>query len=138
MINFSELPRCWSVFQRELRTDNDAEGCHNRLNKKAKGDSLSLYRLIDVLYQEASTVDYTMRCVKLGRTSRRQRSRTVYINKQIASLEAKLKQGELRASRFLELAAEINGPTASMRRRRNQRVPRNLRVKSTKRTVINL
>ena len=46
----------WSVFGQSVRTNNDVEGWHQRLNKKAKGQSLQLYVMTKFLSDEARFV----------------------------------------------------------------------------------
>ena len=44
------LPRNWSVYRQPIRTNNDTEGWHNALNRRAGGQSgLSLYSLVEFL-----------------------------------------------------------------------------------------
>ena len=44
------LPKNWSVYQQAIRTNNDFEGWHNALNRRAGGQSsLSMYSLIELL-----------------------------------------------------------------------------------------
>ena len=51
-------PQTWSVFLEAVRTNNDLEGWHNGLNRRAKGRSqLPLYILIQLLHREASLVN---------------------------------------------------------------------------------
>jgi hypothetical protein len=47
-------PKTWSVYFQEVRTNNDVEGWHRRLNSKAprKGD-LNFYNLVGLLMKEA-------------------------------------------------------------------------------------
>ena len=40
---------CWSAFQSLVRTNNDVEGWHNRLNRKTRNGKLDLYQLAEVL-----------------------------------------------------------------------------------------
>nr|XP_034307538.1 uncharacterized protein LOC105322137 [Crassostrea gigas] len=37
--------RCWSVYQFAIRTNNDVEGWHHRMNSEARGLSLFFYQL---------------------------------------------------------------------------------------------
>lgn len=46
-------PERWSVFKRDLRTNNEAEGTHLRWQKRGEVSNLTLYRCIDFLYREA-------------------------------------------------------------------------------------
>ena len=49
-------PYTWSVFKRFVRTNNDTEGWHHRLNRRARKSSLS-YVLVRLLKAEAKLVD---------------------------------------------------------------------------------
>ena len=46
-------PAAWSTFKRSVRTNNDAEGWHNRINGQVPHDRPNLYLLIKALYDEA-------------------------------------------------------------------------------------
>ncbi|XP_022809866.1 uncharacterized protein LOC111346869, partial [Stylophora pistillata] len=47
-------PSCWSVCLSAIRTNNDVEGWHNGLNRRAQGKSqLPLYMLIQLLHEES-------------------------------------------------------------------------------------
>ena len=65
----------WSVFMQPVRTNNDIEGWHNALNRRASGrSSLPFYVLINLLNREARLVEVQMRLVadhKLTRIQRR-------------------------------------------------------------------
>ena len=68
-------PASWSVFMQAVRTNNDLEGWHNGLNRRAKGRSqLPLYVLIQLLQKEASLVSLQMRLVSDRRLRRHQRT----------------------------------------------------------------
>ncbi|KAL3875495.1 hypothetical protein ACJMK2_033441 [Sinanodonta woodiana] len=43
----------WSVYGRSIRTNNDVEGWHNRLNRRVRKGNLPFYLLITLLYKEA-------------------------------------------------------------------------------------
>jgi len=52
----------WSVFMEAARTNNDLEGWHNGLKRRAKGRSqLPLYVLIQLLHKESSLVSLQIR-----------------------------------------------------------------------------
>ena len=46
----------WSVFLQSVRTNNDAEGYHNWLNRIANNTSLLFYILLGVFHEEAQMV----------------------------------------------------------------------------------
>ncbi|EFX68698.1 hypothetical protein DAPPUDRAFT_114334 [Daphnia pulex] len=50
-------PEPWSVFFQIIRTNNDAEGWYNKLNKKGKGAGLHFYKLVQMLYLESEFVE---------------------------------------------------------------------------------
>ena len=70
------LPEEWSVYSQAIRTNNDVEGWHNGLNRRAQGKvHLPFYFLIEFLKKEADFVHLQMRLVneqKLKRIQRRQ------------------------------------------------------------------
>ena len=62
----------WSVYRQPVGTNNDIEGWHNALNRRANGQSgLPLYLLIELLEKEARLTNITIRLIsdqKLFRT----------------------------------------------------------------------
>jgi len=56
-------PTTWSVFRQPVRTNNDVEGWHCRLNDKASHGQLNLYKLIQLLYAEAALVQLNVPAV---------------------------------------------------------------------------
>ncbi len=63
----------WSVFNRAIRTNNDVEGWHTRLNRLARKNSLPMYSLIDLLEEEAEYAKHETRLVSAGKLKRYQR-----------------------------------------------------------------
>ena len=53
-------PESWCIFMQSIRTNNDIEGWHNRLNRRAQGQSLAFYQLMLTLYEESQTVKLQM------------------------------------------------------------------------------
>ena len=78
------LPKNWSVYKQAIRTNNDIEGWHNALNRRAGGKSgLSMYSLIELLEREARLTAVTIRLVSKRKLKRVQQ-------KQYRNLQAKL------------------------------------------------
>ena len=48
-------PQAWSTFGQPVRTNNDVEGWHHRLNAKA-GANLNFYSVLGLLHAEASLI----------------------------------------------------------------------------------
>lgn len=66
-------PKDWSVYQQPIRTNNDIEGWHNALNRRAGGQSgLPLYSLIELLDREARLTAVTIRLVSENKLKRMQ------------------------------------------------------------------
>ncbi|XP_078699332.1 uncharacterized protein LOC144926444 [Branchiostoma floridae x Branchiostoma belcheri] len=62
----------WSVYFQLIRTNNDLEGYHTRLNKQAQ-HSLGLYMLVGLLSREADYVNLQAKMVSMNRLTRYQR-----------------------------------------------------------------
>lgn len=66
----------WSVYKQSVRSNNNVEGWHNGLNRRAEGKvSLPLYMLIELLYQESRSTALQIGLVsekKLRRIQRRE------------------------------------------------------------------
>ncbi|KAI8487933.1 hypothetical protein Bbelb_343810 [Branchiostoma belcheri] len=111
-------PRRWSVYRQSVRTNNDVEGWHTRLNLKAKKSALPLYLLIDLLHGEGRLVRVQACQVCEGQLRRYQRA--TYKNLQGRLFEAwrKFEVGDKTAKDLLVTCASIYGPviTASPRR----------------------
>ena len=66
----------WSVFMQPVRTNNDIEGWHNALNRRANGRcSLPFYVLIELPNREARLVEVQMRLVADHKLTRIQRKK---------------------------------------------------------------
>nr|CAH0105089.1 unnamed protein product [Daphnia galeata] len=63
-------PEAWSVFFQFIRTNNDAEGWHNKLNKKGKGTGLHFYKLVQMLFLESEFVEVKEAYLKQHQTTR--------------------------------------------------------------------
>ena len=62
----------WSVFMKPVRTNNDCEGWHRRLNVQARRGMLPLYMLVGLLHEEARVVQLTAMLVSDKRLKRYQ------------------------------------------------------------------
>ena len=63
-----------SVFNKAVRTNNDVEGWHRRINSKAGRSQLDLYRLLDLLSDEALLVKVELDLLRDSRVTRDQRT----------------------------------------------------------------
>jgi len=66
-------PKDWSVFQKHVRTNNDVEGWHTRINTRGKKGQLPFYLLCHLLYEEARFVQITAEFVSREEAMREER-----------------------------------------------------------------
>ncbi len=70
----ARYPRAqWSVFNKAIRTNNDTEGWHTRLNTDADKIKIPMYRLINTLSEEQETADMEIKLVSAGKLKRYQK-----------------------------------------------------------------
>ena len=69
-------PSSWSVYGQPVRTNNDIEGWHNSLNRRAGGRvHLPFYLLIQLLHRESSVCTVQVRLVNARKLQRIQRKK---------------------------------------------------------------
>ena len=61
-------PASWTVYRQSVRTNNDVEGWHHRINRKAQKPNLQMYILIILLHKEARLLPTQLKMVT-GKTS---------------------------------------------------------------------
>ena len=69
-------PACWSVYNLQVRTNNDAEGLHNLWNRNGRSSKLPFYQLIDFLCTEAEKIALQEKLVQHGKLAREKRKAT--------------------------------------------------------------
>lgn len=74
-------PRQWSVFDRDVMTNNALEGWHHRLNNLMGHGHVSFYNLIHLLYTEARAVKGELCQLRHGQLAVRRRTRDVRIRR---------------------------------------------------------
>ena len=105
-----------SVFKQTIRTNNDVEARHRRLNSRARRESLPLYLLIRLLHEESSYVAVQILLLSEGRLKRYQRKRYAAINTKLMELWTQYENHEVTTSRLLRSCARLTlpfGETAS-------------------------
>ena len=96
-------PVNWSVFGRSIRTNNDLEGWHNALNRRANGKSqLPFYLLIDLLHKEAKLALLQIRLVSEKKLKRIQRRKYRQLQNKIFCLWDQFNNGEKTARQLLK------------------------------------
>ncbi|XP_041349588.1 uncharacterized protein LOC121368896 [Gigantopelta aegis] len=107
--NDTWTPPTWSVFKQAIRTNNDVEGWHRRLNVKAVESKPSMYILIKMLHKEASLVPIQCKMVSEGKLRRRCRKKTGTLQAKLFILWDKYEAGELTVSRLMKECAKLYG-----------------------------
>lgn len=102
-------PSHWSVFGQSVRTNNDVEGWHQRLDSKGRA-KMNFYILLDLLHQEAEMVVLTMKLVSERKLVRHQRKNYRDLQAKLASEWDKYRSGELNAMGLLKACAGMYGP----------------------------
>ena len=86
-------PERWSVYKRPIRTNNDLEGWHFRLNAKAH-KNLPMYMLIKLIHKEAATVTWQMRMLSEGKVLRRRKARQQCVEAALHKLWTQFAEGK--------------------------------------------
>ena len=103
-------PRAWSIYQQSVRTNNDVEGWHNRINRKARRGQLPFYLLIRLLHEESQMVRLQARLLSEGKLSRYQRSKYRTMQGQIFREWEDYSTNQKSAISLLRRCAAIYGP----------------------------
>lgn len=98
------------MFRRTVRTNNDVEGWHNRLNTMARHGGVPFYKLVLQLRQEAEVVDVAVRSADLERESNR-----VYtaLEKRIQKAWDEYMEGAWTTSHFLRAISSCYSPSVN-------------------------
>ena len=86
-------PSTWSVYRRAVRTNNDVESWHARLNRKAESANLALYKLITLLFKESKAVSVSLTLLSNGKVQRITRKAQRHIQARLETLWAEYDAG---------------------------------------------
>ena len=103
-------PENWSVFKKSVRTNNDVEGWHHRLNRHARRASLPVYLLIHLLHQESRLVSMQVRLVSENKLKRQQQRKYKDLQAKIFKYWDDFIAGEMTSKQLLYACAYVNGP----------------------------
>ena len=99
---------------KSIRTNNDIEGWHLGLNRRASGKSqLPLYLLISLLHREARRTSLQIRLVSEKKLRRIQMKKFRDLQTKIFDLWEEFNSGARSARKLLKACSYLNGPTAS-------------------------
>ncbi|KAL8562052.1 hypothetical protein ACOMHN_031823 [Nucella lapillus] len=100
-------PSSWSAFYRFVRTNNDVEGWHRRLNSKAARGQLNLYLLLQLLSGEAALVSVNLTLLRESAIIRRQRKAAKNATGRLFKLLDQLIAREKTARQTLRAASKL-------------------------------
>jgi len=104
-------PSNWCVYKRAIRTNNDVEGWHNRLNIKAQQSNLPFYKLMSLLHAESSLVPLQHQLIKEQKLRRYQRRQTKLVQGKVFELWRRYRHDELTTSQLLKQMAYVTAPS---------------------------
>ena len=97
-----------------VRTNNDLEGWHNRLNSRMNSRGpVSFYLLLLEIYNEATSIPLQARLLSEGKMQRIHRKRTTEMNGQLFNAWQEYNNGNTTTSQLLRACAELYGPVAN-------------------------
>ena len=102
----------WSVYGQPIRTNNDCEGWHHKINRRAKKGNLQFYLLITLLYKEASLLPTQVKMVSEGKLRRFQRKKSKAIQGRLFKVWKDYEDGIVTVSTLLRKCGHIYGPCA--------------------------
>ena len=106
-------PACWSVYFQSVRTNNDLEGWHTRLNARGRA-GMNLYMLVALLHDESSMIPVQVLLVSEGKLRRYQRKVFVDLQRRIFGYWEEYEGGDRSAIQLLRACARLYGPRVSM------------------------
>ena len=102
-------PSAWTCFMQAIRTNNDVEGWHHRLNRHAPKSSLPFYLLINLLHEEARLISIQLRLLDEDKVRRHQRTTYKALLGKVLKYWDEFNQGEQKAKRLLRACSHLNG-----------------------------
>jgi len=100
-------PSTWSVSGCSIRSNNDVEGWHRRLNAKAQHGQLNLYLLMRLLASEAAIVDVTVTAMKESAVMRYQRQLSRKTTARLHRIWDRLRSNERTVRQTLRAASHV-------------------------------
>lgn len=104
------LPAVWSVFGQPIRTNNDCEGWHYRLNHRAERGNLNMYLLFTLLHDEAQMAVVMERLLSDRKVRRSQRKASRTCQAKLFRLWDEYEAGNRSVTRLLHACAHLYAP----------------------------
>ena len=93
-----------------IRTNNDCEGWHRRLNGRAVNGKLPFYVLVPLLHEEARTVQLQQKLLSDSKLKRCQRKKYRTVQAKLFNVWEAYENGEKSTSSLLRTISRIYGP----------------------------
>lgn len=103
-------PKCWTVYKRPFRTNNDLEGQNNRLKKFCRGKKLHLYKFFSIINTEFKVVQLNWALIKEKKVIKFRKKSEKLKDQRILQLTATYVNGPLTTSKFLSRLARVYAP----------------------------
>ena len=81
----------WCVYKRAIRTNNDVEGWHNRLNTRAQHSNISFYNLVSKLHSEAMLIPIQQQLIYEGNYENTKKGKPLHSRENCSNYCAKQK-----------------------------------------------
>lgn len=102
-------PECWSVYQKAIRTNNDAEGLHNLWNQRTRAVKIKFYPLTEILFKIAEQVPLDAKLLSHGKMKREQRASSREKDRILFALWERFNDDQLTATQLLDhLVTELH------------------------------
>lgn len=101
----------WSVYGQAIRTNNDVEGFHKALNRRACGKvHLPFYLLVQFLHKECQLTEMTIKLVSKTKLKRCQRKKYRNLQAKVFSHWEEYASKKKSASQLIKACSYLNGP----------------------------
>ncbi|XP_071956825.1 uncharacterized protein [Antedon mediterranea] len=100
-------PEDWVVYRQNIRTNNDLEGWHRRLNNRAKRANIPFYLLCELLYEEAVAVGINAELVFREDNLRVQTTHAAATNARLSRMWQEYSDGQRSVHSLLTTASRL-------------------------------
>jgi hypothetical protein len=107
-------PSSWCAYRQATRTNNDAEGYHHRLNRRANDHGHGFYVLIQLLHREATYVDLQCRLISEEALTRINRKKYTRMQTNLEKTWNDYQAKNISALELLKKCAYIYAPTIDL------------------------
>jgi hypothetical protein len=95
-------PSMWNVYGEDLRTNNDCEGWHLRINNAVGSHHPNIWKFLCCILEEQAATEVLRQQIISGRIARRKRSTYINVQRRLATLKQRFDSGVLNVDDYLE------------------------------------